>query len=612
MNELVAVDKSARRPVIAMLLSEQGGATFGQGLILVIVLALGAAPGFQAVKRALDRRSECTAESIQSMTVGGRCAGDVPPGAPPAAPSGDAPPAASGAAPRAPIAFGTGSGPGRDEGLDPVSSTDEPDGPALADPPPGPLEALPFSSSVAVSCTAVRNPDTNCKDRAGVRVQATGEVTIERSPTKLDVRNDGCPLQELSVQAKLQVELNGKFKGKAVSGSLSVFTGEARKFTVKVSPNQADAIARGERPPPNPVDPTSLLPGESIELSEEFFTGNKLQGTFKQLQLELGFEEGRKLSVGVKRVDANTVRIFVGDAEAVRNSLSIAGSESDASLALGGKEELSKTKVRSVEIDISTPEGHAAYQEFLATGKLPPPGARGTKNAATTESVDFTDQAKVEGKFKNVKVGKVIGDVEGNAIETKNEDGSVDFTVASRNNDVGFAIKETRKADGSTESNFTLLVEGGDPKKIENFEKATGKSLGADANGNFRLDFTEGDLENIRQQAIDQLHKAAQQRGIDISRAELERLLREDPDKLRKAGLGTHPSFEIAAAQSPAEVLQQLAKLGGPQGDPNRLLDNLNGFVNATADARNGRGARPKDNANSAFPGTPRAKKCEP
>jgi hypothetical protein len=443
-----------------------------------------------------------------------------------------------------------------------------------------------------------------------VRVQATGEVSIERSPTKLDVKNGGCPLQELSVSGKLQLELNAKFKGKAVSGSLAAFTGEVTKFTVRVPPEQADAIGRGERPPPNPVDPTSLLPGESIELSEEFFTGSKLQGTFRQLQLEMGFEEGRKLSVGVKRLDATTVRVSVGDADAVRRSLALGVTEGDFGIALGGKEELSKTNVRSVEIDISTPEGFAAYQEFVATGKLPPPNAPGTRNAATTESIDFSDSTRLEAKFKQVKVGGVVGDAEGVALETRRADGSVDTVVASRKNDVGFAIKESRAADGATTTTFTLLVEGADPARIEGFEQATGKSLGADPNGNIRLDLTEADLENIRQQAIDQVHKAAQQRGIDVSRAELERLLREDPDKLRKAGLGTHPAFEIAAAESPAEVVRQLALFGGPQGDPNRLLDNLASFAANTALARNGRGAR-SDDPNSRLPGTPDPVQCE-
>jgi hypothetical protein len=570
-----------------------------QMIILVVALALGGITGVKALADRLDSRWSCAGEQIGSLT------GPAPCGDPAA--SANLPAAGSAGAPGGPGAPSGAGAPG-DPGAGSQPAGEDPEGPALAG--AGPLVVLPFPGSVAVSCTAVRKQEANCQGRAGVRVQAIGEVSVERSQTKLDPRSGGCPLQDLSVSARLQVELSATFEGKQVGGSLAAFTGGVRRFGVRVSPDQADAIARGDRPPPNPVDPTSLLPGESVELSQEFFEGQRLQGTFRQLQLELGFEEGRKLSVGVKRVDANTVRVSVGDTDAVRRSLALGVGEGDVSLALSGGQELSKTTVRSVEIDISTPEGFAAYQEFLATGKLPPPNSPGTRNAATTESVDFGDSTRLEASFKQVRVGGVLGDAEGFATETRRADGGVIMVIGARKNDVGFGIKESRAADGSTETTFTLLIEGADRDKIDSFERATGRSLGADPDGNIRLNFTEADLEAIRQQAIDQLHKAAQQRGIDLSRAELERLLREDPDKLRRAGLGTHPAFEIAAAESPADVLRQLALFGGPQGDPNRAVDNLLAFTAGTALARNGRGKLPRDNPDSLLPGTPDPVQC--
>ena len=193
---------------------------------------------------------------------------------------------------------------------DPGVGDSDLDGPSLTD---HPLIVLPFPGSVTVSCTYDERDPEKCVPHGGpgVSVQASGELKVERTPTSLDA--NGCPWQNLSLQTKLQLSANAEAKGAKAGGSLSGYLGQSTTYQVTVAPDQADAIADGDRPPPNPVDPTTLKAGESVQLSEDFYAGINAKGSYRALQLELGYDEGHRVSSGVKRISPTTVRVMVGD-----------------------------------------------------------------------------------------------------------------------------------------------------------------------------------------------------------------------------------------------------------------------------------------------------------
>ena len=304
-------------------------------------------------------------------------------------------------------------------------------------------------------------------------VEVVGEVSVDRSRVRLDGRTGGCPKVDLSVSGKVTVQVTGKAEGKTVGGALSVFTATNSTFSVSVSPEAAEAIERGDRQPPNPLDPRTLVPGESIALSEEFFAGHNLQVSYRNLQIGMGFEEGRRLSSGVRRVDERTVRVFVGDSEFVRQALSVGTSVGDFGVALGGTKELSQGEVRTVDIDISTPEGFAAYQKFIADGQMPQPGTPGTSNPLSISAVDFSGSTVAEVSAGNFRLGGVLNDAEGSIVEVRHADGTVDHVSQARANDVGAAITENK--DGKT---FSLFMENVDPSLIEAFEQLLGQGPG--------------------------------------------------------------------------------------------------------------------------------------
>ncbi len=568
-----------KRLLLAACLSdERGGNSFVQSLILVAILALAGVSAYRALGGSVNDKTACAGEAIATMGPLGPCAD----------------PAAAGGSP----------GPAPDA---PAAGPET--GPALND--AGELIALPFPGSVSVSCTATSGrQEQTCggPEGAGVTVDATGTVSIERSETKLDVTG-GCPKQDLSVSTRLQVGLNAQAEGTRVGGALSVFTGTTSKFSVSVSPDAADAIADGDRPPPNPVNPRTILPGESVELSEEFFEGHNLTATYRQLQVEMGFEEGRRLSSGVQRVDPSTVRVVVGDADFVRQALSLGVSLGDFGVALGGSRELSEGTVRTVDIDISTAEGWAAYQEFLASGRLPPPDAPGTRDPTTIDSLNVSGSTSAEVNAGPISIGGVLSDSEGTITEVHHADGTVERITGVRFNDVGAMI--TDGTDGST--SYSLLIEGADGSIIEAFEHFTGQELSSFGGNNVRFDFTESDLRAIRSQAVDQLVQESQDSGTDLSRDEIERRLREDPDRLGDSGLNDSLSrvFEIAAARTPEQTLIELYYLGGSDGHGTTALQNLLEFTLATARARHGDRDVPADHRDSVLPGRSVVPDCD-
>ena len=166
-----------------------------------------------------------------------------------------------------------------------------------------PFPVLPFPGSVSVSCTYSTSSPGACQpgEGPGVSVGTEGTLEIERSDTTLDA--EGCPTQTLSVTASLELQTTVSGETPVASGSLTTFLGEASTYSVTVPPDAADAIEHGDRAVPNPIDPRTIRAGESVELSQEFYAGHDLEASYRALQLELGYEEGTRVSAGVSRVN---------------------------------------------------------------------------------------------------------------------------------------------------------------------------------------------------------------------------------------------------------------------------------------------------------------------
>lgn len=431
------------------------------------------------------------------------------------------------------------------------------DGPSLTD---HPLVVLPFPGLVTVSCTYDQRDPEKCvpKGGPGVSVQASGEIKIERTPTSLDA--NGCPWQNLSVGTTLKLSANAEAKGAKAGGSLSGYLGKSTNYQVTVSPDSADDIAAGKRPPPNPVDPTTIAAGESVQLSEDFYKGINAKGSYRALQIEMGYDEGTRVSSGVKRISPTTVRVMVGDSEFVRQALKLGLSYKDASLSLGNTKDLANGKLHAVDIDISNEAGWNAYQEFLSSGRLPKNGTAGTLNQTRAQTLAYTDVAQIEAKLGGLKLGGRVNDSEGRVTETTNADGTVDTVASARYGDVGIAVTSKKDASGNPIGTPTrsLLLEDVDPSLAGAIYELTGKQAPSDPGRDLRLDFTEAQLEQLRQIALDKLADKVAMNGRRPSTQEIEQSLRDNHGIVKIDGVeyafGGVESL-LGAARTPEETL---------------------------------------------------------
>ncbi|WP_028062614.1 Flp family type IVb pilin [Solirubrobacter soli] len=388
---------------------------------------------------------------------------------------------------------------------DPGVGDSDLDGPSLTD---HPLIALPFPGSVTVSCTYDERDPEKCVPHGGpgVSVQASGEIKVERTPTSLDA--NGCPWQTLSLQTKLQLSANAEAKGAKAGGSLSAYLGQSTNYSVTVDPGQADDIADGDRPAPNPVDPTTIKAGESVQLSEDFYAGINAKGSYRAIQAEMGYDEGHRVSSGVKRISPTTVRVMVGDSDFVRSALKLGVGYKDVAVSLGNSKDLADGKLHAVDIDISNQAGWDAYQAFLGSGKLPKEGTPGTLNPTKASTVVYTDVTSLEAKLGGLKLGGRVNDSEGRFTETHNADGTTDTTGFARYGDVGVAVTTKKDANGNVVGTPTrsLLLEGVDHSLVDGlYQVTTGQHAPDGVSSNVRLDFTEGQLEQLRQAALSRL-----------------------------------------------------------------------------------------------------------
>jgi hypothetical protein len=506
-------------------------------------------------------------------------------------------------------------GKGCDSGADPGDGSGDDGGPTEGPSPVDfdlPFPVLPFPGSASVSCSYSSSSPGLCQDGPpGVSVGAEGTFEIERTDTTLDP--EGCPTQTLSVKGKLELQTTASGETPVASGELKNYLGEATSYSVTVPPDAADAIEHGDRSVPNPIDPRTIRAGESVELSQEFYAGNGQKGSYRGLQLELGYDEGKRVSAGVSRVNPNTLRVYVGDEDFVRNALSLGIGTDAAGVALAAGAELSDGKLRSVDIDISTSAGWKAYQHFLRSGRLPGDGAPGTSDPTSSDVFKFTDKTQLEAHLGNLTIGGILAESGANGVETTNADGSVDGSFVAHYNDAGVAVTTHTEPGGEPEpTRYSLLLENVSDSTIDMYEHVTGQPLAHGDDNQVRFDFTPEDFEQIQAQAFDQVKHRLEQNRVDLSDEELRDIMEEYPNGGDPYGINDSFSqaYEIAAAESPEQVLYNLYLGSGVGRDGDVGLMSLIDFMQATTAARHDIHDWPKDHPDSLLPGSPVAPSC--
>ena len=497
-----------------------------------------------------------------------------------------------------PSGSGSGSGSNRSnpsfKPLDPSAPTS---GPAIGTNPRPVGSGLPFPGSVSGTVDESKTGST-AKDPASEGPKAGYKVgvsaTFERSTSPCSIDGTGTPSVTLSTSADIKVTAGVNGEGKGMGAAVSGSIGNKTNYDVKTDPANADKIDRGEVPPPNPADPYSIPKGSSIVLSKDAYKGTEGSVTYHNLTAELGYKDGRRVSSAVERTGDDKVRITVGDTDFVENvlNLKVGGETANAGVSIGNG--FQDGKARSVDLDLSTPEGRSAYERFIGSGHLPDAGAPGTSDPTTSRSVTSTHTDQITAKIG--PLGGTAGGTtdQGQVVETVHADGTKVTTAFSRRGDTVIAQEYTRDPTGAvTSEKYALQLQDVDKHYVDGYQQLSGHDGEAGSNRDLTLNYTPADLDAMQNAALDQI--LAAQRGWDGSpfkdggsRDQLRAFLAEHPegDGLAPYGgvKGRIILTDMASAKDPAGVLLALQNSG--LGSATGVVEFLMNFHFGTLQAR--------------------------
>lgn len=363
---------------------------------------------------------------------------------------------------------------------------------------------------------------------------------------------------------------------------------------VNASPEQVETIEDGADAP-NPVDPRTLAVGGGIVLTEESYTGWGMTAQYKGLVLSSGHREGDRVAAGVTRTSASAVRIYAGEQEfveeATRSGLGIPG----LSVGIGTTSEAADGRLRQVDLDIATPAGWHAYQDFVATGALPEDGD-GVADSADVDQEIWSSRTEIAAQVGPVSASMLMDDSAGVYSRARHADGSTIDSLSSRVEDVTLLSESRTDAGGARATTYGLLLHGVENSELALYDRYHGGFEGElpDGSTNARIDFTAADLDAIQQQVYETIAFANRDESGGIfdgaTTAEVAAYYERLGDAEHEGGFdrGDIPYGmwfdEIARADNPEEVLGPIARAS--RGDPHEALAFLNRISDSVALAR--------------------------
>jgi hypothetical protein len=436
---------------------------------------------------------------------------------------------------------------------------------------PYPIPGIPWDGSVSVGERSTDDP--------GLYLEAS--VQHDRSKCRLDA--EGKPMVELGVTGTLRTGAMSEKENRGKTGGVSVdaYVGRDVSYKISTDPERADRIADRHEEPPSPVDPTSIPPGSAVTLDEYTYAGMDLGVSYRGIQAEFGYNRGRKVSAAIERTDTDHVRLTVGDADLVQQTLALALGTEDANVSASSDKSLADGKTRQVDIDLNTPEGQRAYQSFIKTGALPEAG-KGVANPRSSKVLEYNASTKLGGKLAGLEASLIDTDSSGQIVETTNPDGTLSVMQYAREGEVGLSHQLTVGADGEPgPSRYSLRLQDVPGSLAGALAKEAGLDYD-DKNKDVTINFDDIDIRRMRTAAVDQLEL----HNPDKSRDEIKQLLAAGEDTALASP--DRVALFIAMEDDPLEVAAMIARVG--RGDSASAARWLSDFGGTTTMARHGGG----------------------
>lgn len=324
----------------------------------------------------------------------------------------------------------------------------------------------------------------------------------------------------------------------------------------------------------NPFDPNSMPTGTVIKIDGSNYTTNEFKATFKNLAVATKITDEKGTSLLVEKTGDSTVKVTAGPTAAIQAYNGVGVDFGVASAMLGRDDKLSSATLKTAEFDLSTPEGKAAYSDFVANGNLPTDNGTGISGVQTIEKLDYSSQTKLDAKLGPIGISIDGAKNTGNSVVTTEPDGSITRTVQLQySGNVPMTLSQKFDADGNEQMD----------------QRTYSYTLKADDNTAQMINVAQtGDMNSAKNGPV----KSGQTVTITYTEAQMKELM-GDAQKALDASGGMNSSLRILTqdydgnAVSPFDFALGLGRnLGGSDyGSAERLFTIATG---ADGDIRNG------------------------
>lgn len=303
----------------------------------------------------------------------------------------------------------------------------------------GGISANPEAGSVTVSGGLSFSESVRSANGYGVSFSAGGNASF----TGASKTEDGVTTHRLS--GDVSIVLKGGVNTPQAGLEIGRTDGIRTSYTVAM-PEDSDVDPLSI----NPFDPSTMPEGAVVTMDGSQYTTNEFKATFKKLALETKVTDESGVSTAIERTGEDTVRVTAGPTEAIKAYNGVGVDFKVASLMLGRNDSLSEATLETAEFDLSTEEGMAAYNDFLATGTLPADNGDGVSGVATIEKLEYSSQSQLSGKLGPLKLTLDGAGNTGNMVVTTHADGSIERTVDLQySGNVPMNISQRWDADGN-------------------------------------------------------------------------------------------------------------------------------------------------------------------
>jgi len=350
--------------------------------------------------------------------------------------------------------------------------------------------------------------------RLQASVEIRGEVGVDLGKTPLQKlygwadRLNALPdsVRQLADSSPM---LRQVMKGLPVSGSYHEFSGMRLDYEAIVPPGQGTRLAAGDLDGlPDPMDPLAMPDGSSVLIRGQSLEGSAFEANYKAFTIGSEHVELSGLGFSVTRQEGSIVEVAAGPVDTVENDLFLGlGRQGMAAIGIGTETSLENREMDVARIDLSTAEGQAAYQHFLATGQVPPWSPPGVPQSGTTQVFD-AEHARFAGiELGGLKVA-IDDDSQYTVRDTTWDDGTIDRHVTYTNSgglttDVRYQVGTDGKPDYDN-AQWTVVRADLDPALASYADAAySGASSNRQLDGNqhVQMRFTTDELMAIRDQA---------------------------------------------------------------------------------------------------------------